>query len=161
MSGKSIEKRKTKINEINNNLEKKAQELQGLEQRYDQAFDARMQLESMELDDETLTEIRSENTERMNDLKDEGERLSETMNEENQELNEIREENQESQQEIEKAKSHAGIFDRMTGGKVTEKLDQNAKQLEGIQSEINESQKKLDELSSRASNLNTHRSRSF
>ncbi len=159
--GRSIEKRKTKIEDLNKKLEGREQEVKQLEDTYSQAYDLRMQMEEMGNDKEVSEQIKAETSAQLEALHQEGEQLSESMISETQELDEVRQENNDASDKLEQTARLGSAFDSITGGAVSEKIDEKRTEIQGVQEEINETQKKIDDLSNRARNLSKRGGGSF
>jgi len=162
-SGRSIEKRKTKIDEVNKKLEGREQEVKQLEDTYSQAYDLRMQMEGMEdqIDEEVSEQIKAETSAQLEALHEQGEQLSESMISETQELDEVRQENSDASDKLEQAAKLGSAFDSLTGGAVSERIDEKRTEIQGVQEQINETQKKIDDLANRAKNLSKRGGGSF
>lgn len=151
---KSMDSRKNRIKEINTNLEKREQQVSELENKYEQAMDARTALEGVEgLDEEVKQHFQELSAAELQELHEEGEQLSEDMMEETQQLDEVRQENAEAKEANQEAMQHAQTFDSITGADTSSALEEGAEAITEIDDDLAESQQKLDELSNRARNL--------
>lgn len=163
MAGKkSIESRKSKLQELNNSIEKKGKKIEELENAYDKASDARMKLENMEVDEETKAEFRSESSNKFQELERKGQEASDDLNDEVKQLDAIRTENQEAYSENEKGRKGAQSIDSVLkkvniDSNLAGKFEEHEKAIEGVSKQINDTQKKINDLSARAKSLSKHR----
>lgn len=153
--GRSIESRKSKITDIRSDMETKKGNIEKIEDRYSQAMDARMQLENLsdQMDDDILSELRSESATKLESIQEEGEKAADDLATENSKLDEVRVENQEAQAANEKGRSAARVMDSVAGTDFEGKIDSKNTEIESVFEEISNAQKEIDTLSNRARNL--------
>ncbi len=160
---RSVESRKSEIKSVNDSLKNKENKLTELESAYDRAMNARMEVENMEdLNSEVKSELRSENADRLQDLKEQGENLSDEMSDENKKLDDIRNENQEALAANREASSKmqgVGALMEKFGiqSKAMESLKRDEEAIQSVFEDLQESQQRHNELSNRARNLGASR----
>lgn len=160
---RSVESRKSEIKSVNDSLKNKENKLTELESTYDKAMNARMEVENMEnLNSEVKSELRSENADRLQDLKEQGEKLSDEMSDENKKLDDIRNENQEALAANREASSKmqgVGALMEKFGiqSRAMDALKRDEEAIQSVFEDLQESQQRHNELSNRARNLGTLR----
>lgn len=163
MAGKkSIENRKSRLQELNTSIENKSKKIEELENAYDKAFDSRRELEGLDLDEETKAEVRSESTNKFRELEQKGQEASDDLNDEVKKLDAIRTENIDAKTENDKGKNRAQNIDSVLGkvnidSNLARKFEEQENAIAEVSQEINNTQQKLSELSARARSLGKHR----
>lgn len=104
-NGKSLESRKSRLNEVGSKIEEKSTRLSQLESAKVAAREARQQIEGLDLDDEAKNQAIAETNEAYESVSNEAKEVSDKIGDDLKELEELRQETSTSLEAAEQAKN--------------------------------------------------------
>lgn len=164
MAGKkSLESRKSKLKEVNENIKEKGDKIKELEDSYDKAYDKRMEVENdSNIDEEVKDAYREKSAETLRSFIEKGKEAADDLDKELNKLKEIKLENDEAITANEQGRKRAAALDsaaseRNIESNTAEKFESHDKVLNEFGGEINNAKNQVEALQRSAKNLKRFR----